>query len=165
MAKAKEQNEERYLVIDGRRWRRSDPAIPASLNQQLVNELMAARRAVKSAKQGEDDHALRQARNRVHDAKVALGERGREWWLPRQDEAVRERIQAAVRALLRFRDGKTICPSEVARIAGGDTWRELMPLVREQAQQQVEEDWLEITQRGEVVRPPFKGAIRLRKRR
>jgi hypothetical protein len=42
--------DERFLTIDGRRWRRSDPLIPESLRQQLVNELMFARRAVAAAR-------------------------------------------------------------------------------------------------------------------
>ena len=36
----------RYLIIDGRRWRASDPAIPEARRRQLVGELMDARRAV-----------------------------------------------------------------------------------------------------------------------
>ena len=38
----------RYIVVDGRRWRATDPAIPESLRRQLVDELMDARRAVRS---------------------------------------------------------------------------------------------------------------------
>jgi hypothetical protein len=67
-----------FLEVDGRRWRRSDPKIPAALRQQLVNELMSARRAVAAAAA---DSERRVARARVQDAKVALGERGRAWWL------------------------------------------------------------------------------------
>ena len=58
----------RYLVVDGRRWRATDPGIPETLRAELVAELMAARRI--------------QARARVQDAKVALGERGEPWWEP-----------------------------------------------------------------------------------
>ena len=39
---------------------------------------MDARRAVKSAKG--DRNELREARKRVNDAKIALGERGPVWW-------------------------------------------------------------------------------------
>lgn len=31
-------------MVDGRRWRATDPSIPEPLRQELVNELMAARR-------------------------------------------------------------------------------------------------------------------------
>src|SRR3546814_5538371 len=37
-----------YLIIDGRRWRASDPGIPDTLRQELVDELMSARRAVRT---------------------------------------------------------------------------------------------------------------------
>jgi hypothetical protein len=45
---------------------------------------MDARRAVKAAKRAGDEEGLREARRRVHEAKVALGERGEPWW---QDKA------------------------------------------------------------------------------
>lgn len=41
---------------------------------------MAARRAVGAALRAHDDGAEREARRRVHTAKVALGERGTPWW-------------------------------------------------------------------------------------
>lgn len=56
----------------GRLWRRGDPALPEAERQRLVDELMAARRAI-----GGGDLS---ARARVHAAKVALGERGPVWW-------------------------------------------------------------------------------------
>jgi hypothetical protein len=70
----------RYIIVDGRRWRASDPSLPEERRQELVNELMAARRAVGAAKRAGDDDALTEARARVHAAKVALGERGTPWW-------------------------------------------------------------------------------------
>ena len=72
----------RYIVVDGRRWRASDPRLPEQRRQELVDELMAARRAVGAAKRAGDEEAERAARDRVHAAKVALGERGRPWWEP-----------------------------------------------------------------------------------
>ena len=68
------------MIIDGRRWRATDPSIPEERRQELVNELMAARRAVGAAKRAGDESAERAARDRVHAAKVALGERGPKWW-------------------------------------------------------------------------------------
>lgn len=94
---------ETHRVIEGRRWRVSDPRIPEELRQALVDELMSARRAVRSAKRAEEParaDAERAARDRVHDAKVALGERGVAWW---EDEApadeVADRIRRAARAI------------------------------------------------------------------
>ena len=69
-----------YVIIDGRRWRATDPSIPEERRQELVNELMSARRAVGAAKRAGDEVAERAARDRVHAAKVALGERGPKWW-------------------------------------------------------------------------------------
>ena len=68
----------RYFVVRGRLWRRSDPALDDSTRDRMVKELMSARRAVRDAK-GEPD-AVAQARKRVDDAKVSLGERGPVWW-------------------------------------------------------------------------------------
>jgi hypothetical protein len=70
----------RYIVVDGRRWRASDPGLPEERRAELVHELMDARRAVGAAKRAGDPAAERAARDRVHAAKVALGERGTPWW-------------------------------------------------------------------------------------
>lgn len=77
MAEALSTPDGRYIVVDGVLWRRTDPRLPEAERQTLVNELMAARRAVGKA---ETDEARRAARARVHAAKVALGERGPVWW-------------------------------------------------------------------------------------
>jgi hypothetical protein len=68
----------RYLVVDGRRWRATDPELPDDVRDRLRKHLMAARRAVKAA--AGDDDAVKRARARVQAAKVALGERGEPWW-------------------------------------------------------------------------------------
>ena len=70
----------RYLVIDGRRWRATDPRLPERRRKELVRELMSARSAVGWAKRRSDGEAEQKARARVHAAKVALGERGPRWW-------------------------------------------------------------------------------------
>ncbi|WP_432113895.1 hypothetical protein [Streptomyces sp. S1] len=70
----------RYVVVDGRRWRATDPEIPPEAAARLRSLLMAARRAVGAARREHDDRAERAARARVHTAKVALGERGEPWW-------------------------------------------------------------------------------------
>lgn len=73
-----------YVVIDGRRWRATDPAIPEDVAAELRRVLMAARRDVGRAKRAGEDTAP--ARARVQAAKVALGERGTPWWEQTLDE-------------------------------------------------------------------------------
>ncbi len=68
----------RYFVVRGRLWRRSNPALDDITRNRLVKELMAARRAVRDAR--DEPEALAQARKKVDDAKVSLGERGPVWW-------------------------------------------------------------------------------------
>jgi uncharacterized protein len=70
----------RYVIIDGRRWRASDPSLSEERRVELVKELMSARRAVGVAKRSGDQPAEQRARTRVNSAKVALGERGSPWW-------------------------------------------------------------------------------------
>jgi len=160
-----ESEDERYLLIGGRRWRKADPAIPPRLASELVAELMDARRAVGAAKRDGDETAERKARSRVHDAKLALGERGQAWWLPATSETRTLRLAATIRTLLRKRGAdKTICPSDAARVCGGDDWRDLMDDTRTVAWGLAEQGWLEVTQRGAMVEPPVTGAVRLRRK-
>ena len=70
----------RYVIIDGRRWRATDPSLPEAERRRLVSELMRARRDVGGALRAGDEEAEREARARVNRAKVALGERGDKWW-------------------------------------------------------------------------------------
>ncbi len=70
----------RYIIVNGRRWRTSDPNLPPEERQRLVNALMDARRDVAKAKRTGDEALERDARARVHAAKVGLGERGTPWW-------------------------------------------------------------------------------------
>ena len=72
-----------YVVIDGRRWRATDPTLDEDRRKALVKELMSARSSVGHAKRRGDAAAEKAARARVHAAKVALGERGEPWWEPR----------------------------------------------------------------------------------
>lgn len=69
-----------YVVIDGRKWRATNPNLPEETRKALVADLMRARRDVAAAKRAKDETAERDARARVHAAKVALGERGPKWW-------------------------------------------------------------------------------------
>lgn len=71
----------RYFVVAGRLWRTSNPALAPALRQELVDQLMDARRRVGQAKRAGDRDAERQARAAVDAAKRLLGERGPVWWL------------------------------------------------------------------------------------
>ncbi len=133
----------RHIVVNGRRWRASDIAIPDNLRAELVAELMRGRREVRN--RGDDVRFL------VQDAKVALGERGEPWWEEASDEGLRDRLGAVIRALLRHRDGTTICPSDAARVVGGDRWRDAVPVAREVARLLVEQEVVVTQQKGEPV--------------
>lgn len=70
----------RYIVVRGRLWRAANPKLGKRKAAALTAELMAARRAVAAALRRKDPRELAGARNAVHAAKVALGERGAPWW-------------------------------------------------------------------------------------
>jgi hypothetical protein len=70
----------RYFIVRGRLWRATNPTLPPDVHAALVNNLMTARRAVKTARRSGDADRLSAARAAVHAAKVALGERGPPWW-------------------------------------------------------------------------------------
>ena len=80
-----------YFVIDGRRWRATDPSIPEERRTELVRVLMAWRREVRRTKGTPEESA---ARAGVQAAKVALGERGQPPWWEQTDEQRRARWQA-----------------------------------------------------------------------
>lgn len=84
----------RYVVVDGRRWRATDPQIPQERREELQRVLMAWRRDVRRTT-GTDEE--RTSRDGVHAAKVALGERGTPWW-EQTDEERRARWEADVPA-------------------------------------------------------------------
>lgn len=70
----------RYLVVRGRLWRLSNPALPAAARESLVADLMEARRDVEVQSRAGNADGVRNARSRVDCAKRALGERGAVWW-------------------------------------------------------------------------------------
>lgn len=82
----------RFIVVDGRRWRATDPLIPDDRRSQLQKVLMAWRRDVRRTK-GPDEE--RRSRDGVQAAKVALGERGTPWW-EQTDEERKVRWEADV---------------------------------------------------------------------
>lgn len=84
----------------------------------------------------------------------------------RLDEADRD-LERAIESLLDSRARTaTICPSEAARVVGGEDWRPLMEPARMAARRLVAAGRLEITQGGRVVDPSrASGPIRLRRPR
>ncbi|MDN3494645.1 hypothetical protein QL996_01780 [Planococcus sp. APC 4015] len=91
-------DEERWLVVDGRRWRRTDPALPDDLVAALTSHLGRGRSGVRTARRAQDEDAVAAARRRVDAAKHGLGERGPRWW----DEPPAARIDRARDALRRL---------------------------------------------------------------
>jgi hypothetical protein len=91
---------DRWLVIGGRRWRRTDPSLPQSLVESLQSQLGAARAAVRTAQRAGDDAALAAARHRVGLAKHGLGERGEPWWQSEEPDRL-ARAEASLAALER----------------------------------------------------------------
>ena len=85
-----------FVIISGRRWRATDPAVPEDVAATLRRALMAARRDVGAALRADQDP--KPARVRVQAAKVALGERGVPWWEQSLDER-RERWEQGLRDL------------------------------------------------------------------
>ncbi|CAM3731557.1 hypothetical protein [Nocardioides zeicaulis] len=88
-------DEERWLVVDGRRWRRTDPAVPEDALARLKSHLGRGRSGVRTAP---DDAALASTRRRTQLAKVGLGERGTPWW-EQTDAERRERWETALAEL------------------------------------------------------------------
>jgi len=84
--------DERWLVVNGRRWRRTDPSLPDDVVEALKSHLGSARSAVRNAP---DDDARAEARRRVGLAKRGLGERGERWW----ERAESDRLEQARSAL------------------------------------------------------------------
>lgn len=78
MTEAKDVDDERWLVVDGRRWRRQDPELPADVAERLLSHLGRGRSGVRAAKHADEDPAP--SRRRVDLAKHGLGERGTPWW-------------------------------------------------------------------------------------
>jgi len=84
-----------YVVIDGRRWRATDPAIPPERRAELTRILMAWRRDVRRTK-GTDEEPT--SRAGVNAAKIALGERGSPPWWEQTDAQRRKRWETTVPA-------------------------------------------------------------------
>ncbi|NYG55996.1 biopolymer transporter Tol [Nocardioides perillae] len=97
-----------WLVVDGRRWRRQDPAIPEEEAARLRSHLGRGRSATGAARRAGDAEAEAAARQRTGLAKHGLGERGTPWW--EQSDAERRRRWTEALARLDALDG----PGDVA---------------------------------------------------
>jgi hypothetical protein len=93
-------DDERWLVVRGRRWRRTDPSLPEDVVAELRSQLGRGRSAVRVGTASGDEAAVARARERVGLAKHGLGERGPAWW----DEDEADRLAAARAALERLRE-------------------------------------------------------------
>lgn len=81
-----------HVVIDGRRWRATDPMVPEERRAELQRVLMAWRRDVRRTRGTAEE---KRSRAGVQAAKVALGERGEPWW-EQSDAERRARWEADV---------------------------------------------------------------------
>ena len=70
----------RYIVVRGRLWRATNPALSEADAARLRQQLGQARSDIARANRTDDDALRRDARARVDAAKHALGERGPVWW-------------------------------------------------------------------------------------
>lgn len=68
--------DDRYIIVRGRLWRASNPDLDERSRQALVDDLMDARRKIRTL----DPQIKAEARAAVDRAKRALGERGAVWW-------------------------------------------------------------------------------------
>jgi hypothetical protein len=89
-------SDERWLLINGRRWRRTDPCLPENVVEALTSHLGRGRSGVRTAKKSGNDALVAAASQRVGIAKHGLGERGPYWW----DEPELDRIARARAALV-----------------------------------------------------------------
>ncbi|MFB2596512.1 biopolymer transporter Tol [Herbiconiux sp. P17] len=92
------EDDERWLVIEGRRWRRTDPALPPEVVDALKSHLGRGRSSVGAARRSGDDQRMSRARHRVDLAKHGLGERGPKWWTEPEPDRL-ARAEAALREL------------------------------------------------------------------
>ncbi|MFI7494762.1 biopolymer transporter Tol [Kocuria sp. M4R2S49] len=104
----------RWIVVDGRRWRRQDPALPPEVAARLRSHLGRARAAVRTVRRHGTEEELRAVRDRVGLAKLGLGERGTPWW----EQSSAEREARWTDALAQLDAQAPPEPDDAARSAG-----------------------------------------------
>lgn len=92
-------DDDKWLVVQGRRWRRTDPELAAAVVEELKSHLGTARNAVRASKKSGTEEDLKDARHRVDTAKHGLGERGDYWW----ELTIDDRRKRAEEALAQLR--------------------------------------------------------------
>lgn len=106
-----------YIIVNGRRWRATDPLIPEIVLQELKHYLSKGRTGVRNMKgrgKTEADEDIKLSRTRTGLAKLGLGERGQpEWWC--DTEEGRKKRWENVLAQLRLLD---VDPPEAAASDG-----------------------------------------------
>lgn len=92
-----------------------------------------------------------------------LGESGLMSEGPQHKNDINVRLRAQVMVLVEERgEGKTICPSEVARAVRPDDWRPLMKKVRQAAIRLADEGQISIYRKGKPIpTDQVRGVIRL----
>lgn len=92
----------RFIIVNNRRWRATDPLIPDAELAQLKHHLAKGRSGTRVAKgkgKEEADAAVKLARQRTGIAKHGLGERGKPEWWNDSEEGRRKRWEDALKEL------------------------------------------------------------------
>lgn len=97
----------RYIIVNNRRWRATDPLIPADELEELKHFLAVGRSGTRVAKgrgKAESDDAVALSRKRTGLAKLGLGERGQPAWWEDSDEGRRKRWEDSLDQLRKLED-------------------------------------------------------------
>ena len=92
----------RYIIVNNRRWRATDPLIPDDELKELKHFLAVGRSGTRVAKgkgKTEQDDLVTLARKRTGLAKLGLGERGKPEWWEDSDEGRKKRWTDALEEL------------------------------------------------------------------
>lgn len=82
-----------HIIVKGRKWRATDPVLPADVLADLKSALGRARSGVRNAGGAAQKRGFRE---RVQLAKKGLGERGEPWWELSQSDRIsraRDRLE------------------------------------------------------------------------
>ncbi|KAK9895473.1 hypothetical protein P389DRAFT_197530 [Cystobasidium minutum MCA 4210] len=90
--------DEHYIIVNGRKWRATDPAIPEAEFEELKHFLALGRSGSRKSKtKSEDD--IKAARQYTALAKLGLGERGQPVWWEDTSEGRKKRWSDALEQL------------------------------------------------------------------
>ena len=89
----------RYVVVDGRRWRTADPALPDDVRARLLHHLGVARSGVRTAGRAGDEPRSPPRAPGCSWRRPAWGSGATAWWEQSDDDARRTRWEAALRDL------------------------------------------------------------------